>query len=518
MCGSSRYDANIATAFTTHFQSHQDLSPECLVFSSVTCAPRPGGRKFPALSFFGLVSNAVWAGHRRAPLPFESTFGVIARIAWLNGLNMSALRKAGVLAPTQRRTSLYEASCVQADSMTSRLAWSWYPVEAQICTRLRHLRSILWAADLRFCPLCLQGGFHAIWFQLHELTTCPVHAVSLVDRCQSCLAFRAPYRVGSELLQTPFQCYRCGEPLAGSPILGSDFEEFEHLRSRLDVALTPLERWSADANQRLAFLNEAARKSARPEYASNRYRVLLGALRQIAPVPQSATYAGRTGDLARTENAEHVRPSVLLLAWRTRLSPRGSPIQTDRWRNSAGVSGLGVYKAVLRSLIEIARREKRAGAEPRLEFDGDRCTNLRSWHARELALQSLRCMYELPWPQHWEVLDRISLRGDVLNAAYAGSRFQRSVGRAMIIACYGALHALAQDHLARDALSRSELARAAEWVLLKCALVYEGESIGVVVMPYVDDLANRFARLSTTSLTDTIQRINAAICARSGDS
>lgn len=64
---------------------------------------------------------------------------------------------------------------------------------------------------LRYCPRCLELGYHTPLFQLLWVTECPVHGVSLASHCPRC-ACPIPYRLTSELLGSPGHC-ECGHAL-----------------------------------------------------------------------------------------------------------------------------------------------------------------------------------------------------------------------------------------------------------------------------------------------------------------
>jgi hypothetical protein len=66
---------------------------------------------------------------------------------------------------------------------------------------------------VRWCPECLQSGYHAVWFQLASLSHCPLHGMALEERCPHCGAPHLPCAL------TPresgvFECHQCGAPCA----------------------------------------------------------------------------------------------------------------------------------------------------------------------------------------------------------------------------------------------------------------------------------------------------------------
>lgn len=74
-------------------------------------------------------------------------------------------------------------------------------------------RSIIrrWAMPfLRFCPVCIETGYHAMIFQIGTERACPVHHRPLEDNCPKC-GRRIPYSLPSRKVR-PFSC-ECGRLL-----------------------------------------------------------------------------------------------------------------------------------------------------------------------------------------------------------------------------------------------------------------------------------------------------------------
>ena len=64
------------------------------------------------------------------------------------------------------------------------------------------------AAVLRFCPACLQAGFHATLHQCLLLDLCPLHHKRLRSRCPACRS-RIAYRFDSLAATHPYACPHC---------------------------------------------------------------------------------------------------------------------------------------------------------------------------------------------------------------------------------------------------------------------------------------------------------------------
>ena len=64
--------------------------------------------------------------------------------------------------------------------------------------------------QLRYCPACLEAGFHAAWFQHRLVERCPLHHdLPLRTGCVRCTA-PIPYALGIELATYPLSCATCG--------------------------------------------------------------------------------------------------------------------------------------------------------------------------------------------------------------------------------------------------------------------------------------------------------------------
>ncbi|WP_143751041.1 hypothetical protein [Burkholderia sp. HI2714] len=69
--------------------------------------------------------------------------------------------------------------------------------------------ALTWATtELRYCPACLDLGFHAAWFQWRFVERCPVHRCRLRRGCRQCAAV-IPYALNSSMATHPLSCVHC---------------------------------------------------------------------------------------------------------------------------------------------------------------------------------------------------------------------------------------------------------------------------------------------------------------------
>lgn len=76
----------------------------------------------------------------------------------------------------------------------------------------------LTSADLRWCPACMNEGFHAALFQFLPITRCPTHNSGLIAACPHCRGV-IPYRLDPAAAATPLACPICTSPLVADATL-----------------------------------------------------------------------------------------------------------------------------------------------------------------------------------------------------------------------------------------------------------------------------------------------------------
>lgn len=177
-----------------------------------------------------------WSGYDLIPLAYESLISCLLRLAWRNSLNEIALR---------RHFSITKAK-FYLDLPTLLNQTGWYLDEIRLRQFEREYRNGrgTWLADsFRYCPLCLECGYHTDLFQCLAMTSCPFHEARLSTHCHCCNQPTARYEVAKALFRRPYMCHVCGAPISGAaPSLDA------HLDLRADIAqyqmaLQPYEDW-----------------------------------------------------------------------------------------------------------------------------------------------------------------------------------------------------------------------------------------------------------------------------------
>jgi len=149
----------------------------------------------------------------------ESIYSLLQKFAFLNALGA---RQIGAEVLSEPLRSVIQVKQVSVE-LTNVASFDW--------SRLGHLFRIDTAAlanaflahphvdqstvsrQLRYCPRCLQGGFHAAIFQLQFVLECPIHDLPLLAACARCGKDIA-YTFNSANFRHPYHCPHCRQPLA----------------------------------------------------------------------------------------------------------------------------------------------------------------------------------------------------------------------------------------------------------------------------------------------------------------
>lgn len=139
---------------------------------------------------------------RRWMQPCESIVGMLWKFVWLNQLPGRSVVKH----LCARTIDPYEGIATFDISI---------PLVAQLLqVTQKSVRAGIGAADdatsphLRFCPWCLNQGYHGRPHQLLRLIRCPMHDVPLQTACRRCKRPSA-YRLDAQLMDAPFRCRHC---------------------------------------------------------------------------------------------------------------------------------------------------------------------------------------------------------------------------------------------------------------------------------------------------------------------
>lgn len=73
---------------------------------------------------------------------------------------------------------------------------------------------LVFSSRLRYCPKCLNAGYHSIVYQHVGVARCPLHDIRLQDTCPNCHAEIVP--TFATCINHPYECSICSTPFAAS--------------------------------------------------------------------------------------------------------------------------------------------------------------------------------------------------------------------------------------------------------------------------------------------------------------
>lgn len=200
--------------------------------------------------------NSKIAGTDLGPMAFESELSVLMRIAWRNAFDSQLMRE--YLSSRKLRFQLCRRR------LFDLLGWV---VEEEELTADNYYRFTFFFISplFRYCPICLEGGYHSYLYQCLEIRCCPIHDIALSMKCQCCGRTTSPYRAYSAWFFPPYFCSSCSQPICGAAPLLEAHLDFRAVEPNVFEILRPhYDRWQH---------NGAVRFKARvygPEFATLR--------------------------------------------------------------------------------------------------------------------------------------------------------------------------------------------------------------------------------------------------------
>ncbi len=145
---------------------------------------------------------------------FESLWSILHKFAYLNRASTSDIR---------RTFCIFDSAPISLQRFARRLRQTPIMARLRLDTDTLHYavtepyelfhhrggREI--ASFLRYCPTCIDRGFHSPLYQFFWMSRCPLHGDVLMDVCPAC-GSRLPYELQSKAFLNPFGC-RCGKVL-----------------------------------------------------------------------------------------------------------------------------------------------------------------------------------------------------------------------------------------------------------------------------------------------------------------
>lgn len=194
-----------------------------------------------------------WSGLDLEPLPYESSLSVLWRLGWRNAIGATQIaqicRDKSVFNPN---VSFYTSNWIDSEYFADQTGWHLPQREEQSMTDVFDGMVDAWFSyTLRICPICVQDGYHSVWFQFHPLVRCPMHCCELLNSCQYCGAKLGSFFPSKNLLRRSYHCNFCSNPISGAPLLLQDHLKFREHRIELERAFQPMTQWLQDAPEKL---------------------------------------------------------------------------------------------------------------------------------------------------------------------------------------------------------------------------------------------------------------------------
>lgn len=435
-----------------------------------------------------------------APLPHESTYAVLARLADLNVWTRTGVVRAFSTGGKGTRDFQFMDCGLRLQDRLNELAgWCWKPAELGVEDQLPNLRRIMWSPVLRFCPVCMACGFHCIWFQLAAMHQCPLHGCLLTDSCEHCGAPVGEYRVCARLFNKPFRCTRCGEFFCGEPFQCGDEDDVRRHGAFVERAFSPVCAWFNDSIRKLRFLDAIASRWAYdiPVLQRLQAQILAGAMENCHPLPSSLKW-----DMAIP---------VDILAWRQQsVGPlRDVGDMPSRYGYLCYGRPLQVYRSVLRTLSRfVSSREGFLGTvgprgDPQSGTETGRMGNLQQAYFLLRRAFERSAGYAVGPDFHGVVLYE-----DAFTTALVGDVLERLACRVVLFSAFSVLAALAPRLSARG-----ELDKALPRLPVSSLAAFIGVSVGcqhhcVAILPRIYDLLEwvAYADLDWTEIVCVINQ------------
>ncbi|MFL9910462.1 TniQ family protein [Paraburkholderia sp. RL17-337-BIB-A] len=373
-----------------------------------------------------------WVGLDCGPLPHESTPSLIGRFSSLNGIDRRALREQLGFWMNASTDTFARGFGFREDLITHETGWQLPGDEKTVLTSRPVLVPWLFASRVRFCPTCLESGFHSFWFQLESVQTCPLHTTPIADKCQCCGQLAGGYSDLPGKASAFYACEACGRPLGGRAFSWSAHDILRSRAKQIDEAFGSLRAWWCDSNSGLDIVEQLVVQNTLVTWYvwCDARDFLRRATTELAPMPQQFADA-------------HAQGQITLLQWNIRLT-------SSRWRDTDSSRGRLPYSSVGQALYASMLSRLCAWAFP--DGAGARCAGdmlaLRekgfidgtNREANQLALAWFRLLFEdaSSTPFEWINTRRATWSGR-LRARHIGAHVQRLPARAILLGVFAVM-------------------------------------------------------------------------------
>jgi len=447
-------------------------------------------------------------GHELPPLTDESAYGVLLRISELNGLSASQVDRVFLASMAQRvRLNSHDSPAAIRNPFESLLGWHWQPAEPSLAPCLASLGSILWSGRFRYCPLCMDAGYHSVWHQFKPLSICPIHACMVSEKCAYCRREIGEYRLTPQRLARGFACGKCGQPFSGAAFDLDRHVAWRQQSNEIETRTAPFANWWSEAPHRLVFLAVARKQIVGSDYNLQRVddEVWTGAIQSVHPFP--------IGCKAQNRN-------VFFVTWQIRPALRGSSPREYPSRRGGSSSGRvkRVYCAFLRRLkCTIDAQEQPQDEVPTLEWIAGKCILRRQWRVNQLAFVLLRNSFEVLAVMKYELDFVPDLTNDAFQAAIVENVVQRAAWRAALISAYAVLVTAANNYVNQGEFDYWAARAIPSQFSSIVGCEDDGIQFGVAVVHNRNQIIDAFVRDHCFNKTEIISKLNRILFASTED-
>jgi hypothetical protein len=178
---------------------HLDLTvTQMMQTPAVAVHPHESSWRYTARPEWSSSGESIWM--RLSKFSYCNRLSVIELIVLFGSDNENS--DAGFCTHDLRPTSLWKLQ-----ALATIMNISTTDVQSGFCSTLVPLQGRC-ATELRYCPACLELGFHAAWFQWLSIERCPLHGLPLTFGCALCKS-PIPYVMGHDLAAKPLTCACC---------------------------------------------------------------------------------------------------------------------------------------------------------------------------------------------------------------------------------------------------------------------------------------------------------------------
>lgn len=248
-------------------------------------------------------------GSRYSPLPHESTYSALTRLAWLNAFSLSDLVQycIGPKRGLPWNCNMAYPRWIKSELVYKSIGWTLPSgLEREIYSKFENRSlGIFSFFVIKYCPICLQSLYHSYWFQLDSLQRCPIHHCRLVTTCMHCGGDSPKYYFTREVFNHPYLCRFCGKTFFGAPLEIELHLELRNNVSSLKAIFRDYRRWlDRFDREKLASLWPEHEMPNWSHWCDVR-RTRIHYINQISKMP--------------LEIAPNPRKDLTVLRWRTRM-------------------------------------------------------------------------------------------------------------------------------------------------------------------------------------------------------